>query len=187
MSDSAAPAPDPAGDGGKRAHDTGRGSGPEGGHGTDRDTADAADSVGSAAEAAAAVLALWEHVEVRAAADTTPAALRVLTTVERLAPLTPAALCRVLGMTPASTSRLCGRLVTAGLLRRRPHEADGRSTVLALTPAGAQVVGARREDVLRAVATCLHETEERRQEALRAALAALGNGLRGRLRVTPAG
>jgi DNA-binding MarR family transcriptional regulator len=87
-------------------------------------------------------------------------------------------------MTAASASRLCGRLADAGLLLRRPHERDSRSTVLALTPAGGQVVGTRREDVLATVGLCLHGAG-REREALRAALVALHRGLREEVRIAP--
>jgi DNA-binding MarR family transcriptional regulator len=72
--------------------------------------------------AAAALVALGEDAAVH-----TPATR---------APLSVGELSRVLGITPASMSHVCGRLEQAGLLARACDVADHRRTLLALTLAG---------------------------------------------------
>lgn len=49
---------------------------------------------------------------------------------------TPKALVRELGLTTGAVTAMIDRLEATGLIERRPHPSDRRSTVLALTPAG---------------------------------------------------
>lgn len=70
-----------------------------------------------------------------------PAAqLRALLTVEEQGPLTLGVLARTLRASPSATSRLCDRLVAAGLVTRGPTGEDRRAVDLTLTPAGWHLV-----------------------------------------------
>lgn len=53
-----------------------------------------------------------------------------------LGALGPAELARRLGVTTAAASAVVDRLVAHGHVRRRPHDTDGRRTVVELTDAG---------------------------------------------------
>ncbi|MEU7280011.1 MarR family transcriptional regulator [Streptomyces sp. NPDC045431] len=104
-----------------------------------------------AREAAAALVALSEFADLHAPSPVSSLASRALAAVEESAPLGLSDLGKVLDITTASASRLCVRLEGAGLLVRRSHADDRRKTVLALTPAGVEVVEewrARRADAL---------------------------------------
>jgi DNA-binding MarR family transcriptional regulator len=79
---------------------------------------------------------------------------------------------QVLGLTPSGTVRLIDRLEAAGLVRRGAG-ADGRSTSVALTPAGrraARRVVAARAWVLEASLGVLTDSERRQLDALLAKL-----------------
>jgi Transcriptional regulators len=61
---------------------------------------------------------------------------RVLHDIGAAGELTASALTRELGLDPAYLSRMLKKFRAAGLLTSRPDAADGRSQILALTPAG---------------------------------------------------
>ncbi|WNO71582.1 MarR family winged helix-turn-helix transcriptional regulator [Streptomyces sp. AM8-1-1] len=87
--------------------------------------------------AVAALMALAEH-----AGLTAPHPhlwLRALVAVQGGADC-PAELRRALGTTAPSTSRLCARLESAGLLARHADPKDRRRTLVELSPAGAEEV-----------------------------------------------
>jgi DNA-binding MarR family transcriptional regulator len=60
----------------------------------------------------------------------------VLSVVGLIGPLSPTALADQLRVPPTSISRHVARLAEAGLVRRAPNPADGRSYLLELTDAG---------------------------------------------------
>ena len=70
----------------------------------------------------------------------------VLSGLSRLGPRSAARLAEEVGIDRSGASRYADRLEAAGLLTRSPDPADGRATLLTLTPEG------------RATATALHET-----------------------------
>ncbi|MFF8830854.1 MarR family winged helix-turn-helix transcriptional regulator [Streptomyces sp. NPDC015131] len=129
-----------------------------------------------AANAAAALVALWEYVALRAPDPVPRLGLRALAAVERSEELGLTELGRALDITPASASRLCGRLETAGLLARRPHAVDRRRAVLALTPEGVEAVEEMRSQYARVIAAALPRSDDRlhaAKEACEMALARL--------------
>jgi DNA-binding MarR family transcriptional regulator len=65
----------------------------------------------------------------------------VLSAVSLFRPVSPTQLATVLRVPPTSISRYVARLVSEGLVRRVPNEADGRSYLLELTEAGRGKVG----------------------------------------------
>ncbi|MFJ8659715.1 MarR family winged helix-turn-helix transcriptional regulator [Streptomyces sp. NPDC093795] len=109
----------------------------------------------TSAATAAALVALAENVTLRAAGfDTTPA-MRALTALATGAPLSAGDLARTLGVTPATMSRMCGRLETAGLLVRASDVDDRRRTLLNLTPAGERAAVGIRDRRAQALAAAL--------------------------------
>jgi DNA-binding MarR family transcriptional regulator len=66
--------------------------------------------------------------------------LRVLVMVADHAPLSMSAVADALGVNASNASRTCDRLVTAGLLDRRPATHDRRQVALSLTAAGRALV-----------------------------------------------
>lgn len=70
----------------------------------------------------------------------------------------------------STASRLCDRLVAAGLLNRADDPANRRQLALTLTGAGKRVVGQVMENRRRAVEPILHKLPRERRAALVAAL-----------------
>jgi len=63
-----------------------------------------------------------------------------LITVERHGPLTPSELADRERIQRPTATRILGRLHEAGLVERTPDPDDGRSALIALTPAGAELL-----------------------------------------------
>ena len=70
--------------------------------------------------------------------------VRVLSRLEREGPATVTTLARAEGMRPQSMGETVAGLKAAGLLAGSPDPADGRQTVLALTPASLKAIKAGR-------------------------------------------
>jgi len=68
------------------------------------------------------------------------AALGALSHLYRRGPLTPTQLAQHEGVKLQTLTRLLAELEAAGHIRRRPHELDGRQSLLALTPRGARLL-----------------------------------------------
>jgi DNA-binding MarR family transcriptional regulator len=77
-----------------------------------------------------------------------PSLTGALATVERCGPLTPSELADVERVRRPTVTRMLGHLADAGLISRTPDPADGRSTLVAITPAGAALLaeGRTRKD-----------------------------------------
>ena len=84
----------------------------------------------------------------------------------------------LLGMTPSGTSRLCDRLITKGLVTKRPSPQSGRSIELSVTARGvAQIVSildARRSELADALVTIPAAERDAFREALNSIAASLG-------------
>ncbi|ALN16885.1 MarR family transcriptional regulator [Acidipropionibacterium acidipropionici] len=61
----------------------------------------------------------------------------MLHTIEMEGPLSPGRLTRLEGNRPSATTDLIARLLRDGLVSRRPDPADARSSLISVTPAGA--------------------------------------------------
>ncbi|HYB35023.1 MAG TPA: MarR family transcriptional regulator, partial [Mycobacterium sp.] len=72
--------------------------------------------------------------------DVTVPQLRVLVMVDTKGPLNLAAVAASLGVNPSNASRICDRLIRAGLLDRQEAPDDRRSITLSLTGAGRRLV-----------------------------------------------
>lgn len=80
---------------------------------------------------------------------------RVLVLLSNRGPINLATLAGLLGVQPSAAGRMVDRLVSAGLLDRRPHPDSRRELLAALTDHGRQVVGEvtkrRRAEIARIV------------------------------------
>jgi len=91
--------------------------------------------------------ALRELITVAAAVPTAVAARAALSQHEfaalehlRRGPLGPVELAKILGVTSAASSGVVDRLVARGHASRRPHERDGRRTVVTISDSGREEV-----------------------------------------------
>src|SRR5918995_4322707 len=77
-----------------------------------------------------------------------PSLTAALATVERCGPLTPSELADAERVRRPTITRVLARLEDAGLISRTPDPADRRSTLVAITPAGAALLaeGRTRKD-----------------------------------------
>ncbi len=81
------------------------------------------------------------------AAGLTLVEFRALSAVDAAPGLPLKELALLMGLTPATVSRLAERLVRRGLLRRRPDAGDRRRALFRLTRKGAGVLTAARRDI----------------------------------------
>jgi len=91
---------------------------------------------------------------------------RALVTIARIGPCNAGSLATQLGLHNSSVTRLCDKLVAAGLLTREVKEGNRREVELALTAAGGQVV----DSVLSRRAAEVSRMLERLSPAVRARL-----------------
>lgn len=85
---------------------------------------------------------------------TTPQ-LRVLVLIATRGPQNPGAIATELGVHPSNATRICDRLVNAGLIARRDDPGDRRYRALSLTPEGASLVNTVLEHRRTAVAAVM--------------------------------
>ncbi|MFI6109006.1 MarR family winged helix-turn-helix transcriptional regulator [Streptomyces sp. NPDC051310] len=137
-----------------------------------------ADADTDARTAAAALVALWEYADLHAPGAVPYLTLRALTAIYRSPALGLTELGRALDITPASASRLCGRLEGAGLLTRRSHAGDRRRMVLEITPTGAAEMERMRARYAHAMAAALPPSASQLQ-AVKAACDIARTRLRG--------
>jgi DNA-binding MarR family transcriptional regulator len=113
--------------------------------------------------------------EQASAGDLTPSQTAVLMRLDREGPATVTALARLEGVRSQSMGATVGALEDLGLIKGSPDPADGRQTILALTPACREKIrsgrAARHEWLLRAIQSKLTLDE---QAELAAALRLLG-------------
>lgn len=99
--------------------------------------------------------------------------LAALATVERHGPLTPGELAAHERVSPPSITKVIAGLEARGLVTRTAHPTDGRQALVAVSPAGTELLQAdrrRREEWLARRLTGLDETDRR---TLRAAASLL--------------
>lgn len=100
-------------------------------------------------EAAGALLAVAVHAAEAVQSRVSAPQLRALRIVAEHASLNLGGLADELGVLPSSATRLCDRLVAAGLLRREVSETNRREITLTLRPAGERLL-ARLQETRRA-------------------------------------
>jgi len=94
----------------------------------------------------------------------------LLRTLVRLGPLPASRLAEEVGIDRSGVSRYADRLQADELLERRPDPRDGRSVLLCLTPAGAELVGHLREVLARHLDSIISSWPPGQAEALIAGL-----------------
>lgn len=104
-------------------------------------------STAAAVDAAAgALLSVWDAARERANERLSGSQLRALLVVERSEGINLRGLATTLNMLLSSASRLCDRLVAAGMLEREPGRTDRREISLRLTPQGRRFMDELRRD-----------------------------------------
>jgi DNA-binding MarR family transcriptional regulator len=96
----------------------------------------------------------------------TPPQLRVLVMIASRGPLNLGAVARSLGVHPSNATRLCDRLVTAGLIDRRDDPADRRNLQLQLTGEGRRLVDGVMDRRRRSIAAVLERMPALQRTAL---------------------
>ena len=91
------------------------------------------------------LLEAWQRAIEELGAMLPPAQVRALLIVDPRDSLNVTGLARMLGSSPSATSRLCDRLVAAGLLARVPAAASRREILLQLTESGQRLAAWVRE------------------------------------------
>jgi DNA-binding MarR family transcriptional regulator len=124
--------------------------------------------------AAATLLSVWEEAREQAAIRLSASQLRALLAVEQSPGVNLRRLAAGLGMILSSASRLCDRLVAAGLLEREPGRADRREISLNLTPGGVELLARLRDDRRRRLAVVLAGMSEPGRMALMRGLREFG-------------
>ncbi len=97
-------------------------------------------------EAAETLLAVWEAARERTTNRLSSAQLRAVMVVEQYDGINLRRLATLTDMLLSSASRLCDRLVAAGMLEREPGRYDRREISLHLTPAAARLLAELRAD-----------------------------------------
>ncbi|WP_082983047.1 MarR family winged helix-turn-helix transcriptional regulator [Mycobacterium sp. 1423905.2] len=101
--------------------------------------------------------------------------LRVLVMVDTRGPLNLAGVAAGLNVNPSNASRICDRLIKAGLLNRQESADDRRNITLTLSPAGRQLVDKVIEHRRTAIVRVLGDMEPDDREALRTAFDRFAN------------
>ncbi|MEU1604987.1 MarR family winged helix-turn-helix transcriptional regulator [Micromonospora matsumotoense] len=96
--------------------------------------------------ATGALLSLWEAARESTTSRLSSAQLRAIMVVERYDGINLRRLAALLNMLLSSASRLCDRLVAAGMLEREPGRSDRREIALHLTPESARLLAELRRD-----------------------------------------
>jgi DNA-binding MarR family transcriptional regulator len=99
--------------------------------------------------------------------------LSVLHTLARRSPLRLGELTATEQVTQSAITQMVTRLESDGLVERRPDPRDGRAVLVHITPAGAEVVTARRADRVARLAPILERLSAAERSAIAAALPAL--------------
>ncbi|MFC0031782.1 MarR family winged helix-turn-helix transcriptional regulator [Micromonospora chaiyaphumensis] len=97
-------------------------------------------------EAAGTLLAVWEAARERTTSRLSGAQLRAVMVVEQHDGINLRRLATLTDMLLSSASRLCDRLVAAGMLEREPGRYDRREIALHLTPAATRLLAELRAD-----------------------------------------
>jgi DNA-binding MarR family transcriptional regulator len=90
--------------------------------------------------------------------DLTAPQLTALSRLDRLGPATTAELARREQITPQAMGATIASLEQRGLVIRRPDAADGRRSILRLSPAGRAAIGSGRSAIVDKVAVVLAES-----------------------------
>jgi DNA-binding MarR family transcriptional regulator len=104
--------------------------------------------------------------------------LRTLLVVKRAGRVNLTALAEEMDASLSSTSRLCDRLMAAGLLRRSANDHDRRGTLVHLSPEGASVLEQLAEVRIQALVEILARMAPQHRQALATGLRAYSDAAR---------
>jgi DNA-binding MarR family transcriptional regulator len=121
------------------------------------------------------LVSLWDASRERAATRLSGSQLRALLVVERHEGINLRGLAGSLGMILSSASRLCDRLVAAGMLEREPGRLDRREISLTLTVVGRHLLEDLRADRRDRLARVLSRMNPADRSALLRGLRAFGS------------
>jgi DNA-binding MarR family transcriptional regulator len=102
--------------------------------------------------------------------DVTVPQLRVLVMVDTKGPLNLAAVAAGLDVNPSNASRICDRLIRAGLLDRQESQDDRRNIALSLTDVGRRLVNKMMKHRRTSIIRVLHDMDPDDRELLTRAL-----------------
>lgn len=126
-----------------------------------------ADDLPAAVQSAAeALVLLWSQSEEALPGRVSPSQLRALDAIQRHGSLNLAALGAELGALPSSASRLCDRLVAAGLVVREPAQHTRREVRLQLSEQGRRMLAELARHRRSRLAAVLAEMSPQGREAL---------------------
>ncbi|GIJ38634.1 hypothetical protein Vwe01_19590 [Micromonospora andamanensis] len=131
--------------------------------------------------AAGALLTVWDGARERTANRISTAQLRAVMLVERHDGINLRRLATGLDMLLSSASRLCDRLVAAGMLEREPGRADRREISLHLTAEARRLLAELRDDRRQHLAAILADMTPEAREALLRGLRAFDEAARARV------
>ncbi len=101
-------------------------------------------------------------------------AMRVL---DGLGPVSTNALAQALGLDASTVTRQVAALERVGLIARHPDPADGRSSIIALTPEGRRSMREVEQERRRRIETLVRDWDDAEQAGLAVALARLNSSL----------
>jgi DNA-binding MarR family transcriptional regulator len=98
------------------------------------------DLAAAAAQLRLAITRTARRLRQEAAGELSPSGAAALATVERHGPITPSELADLERVSRPTATRMIGALADRGLILRTPDPEDGRSALVAVTPAGAEAL-----------------------------------------------
>jgi DNA-binding MarR family transcriptional regulator len=116
--------------------------------------------------AAVALVSVWDQARERIGTRLSASQLRALLAVEATPGVNLRRLAEALSMILSSASRLCDRLVAAGLIDRESSRSDRREIALSLTPNGVRLLAELRAERRRRLAEVLAGMPEPSRAAL---------------------
>jgi DNA-binding MarR family transcriptional regulator len=120
-----------------------------------------------------AIVRTARQLRQEAGTDLSPSLTAALSTIERHGPMTPSELAARERVQRPTVTRLLDRLGAAGLVTRTPDPADGRSSLVAATPAGRALIGELRTRKTAYLARRLDDLRPDERETLARAAAIL--------------
>jgi DNA-binding MarR family transcriptional regulator len=109
---------------------------------------------------------VWGQPNDGADLPVSPSQLRALNIIEAGGEINMGGLAARLGTIPSAASRLCDRMVAAGLLERELSPVSRREVVLRLAPQGARLLAKLRQERVEAVSRVLEHMSPAEQRAL---------------------
>lgn len=124
--------------------------------------------------------AVWAQSNESGTVSVSPSQMRAMNIVEAAGEINMGGLAAELGTVPSAASRLCDRMVAAGLLERELSPSSRREVVLRLSPHGGRLLTRLREERIAAVDEVLREMTPAAQRSLATGLQAFQAAVRSR-------